>query len=427
MTKTSPLMVTLCALGAVSFASCGGAPQKAAPDPSEETGGTGGSETSTGSGETGGASGATGGAGGSTTPPDASVSPDSGSMNGGEGGSAPPMGEGAGMVPPTGPPLGKGNPMSEGLDRHDALYCGEWQLTAPQETIYLIKGGKVVWSHAIGDNDELGDCTLTSYGTVFFGRKSYGAQEIKMDMASGKGGEIVWEYKQDGGTEVHAVQPIGTDKVMVMQNGNPAKLMIINKKTAKTCTSGAPCVEKLFPVMGGGSVHGMFRHVRVLSNGNLLIPYTGGLAKVSEYKPEIPLGAPVWEFTDAPSAWAATRLRNGNTLISGNARKYVREVSPDKKIVWELTQADLPADVILYTVQNTMRLSNGNTIVNNWCGGGLAKDQWASKCVQVFEVTPDKKVVWKVKQWSNPNLGPGSSTQLLDEPGVPENPGELAY
>ena len=33
-----------------------------------------------------------------------------------------------------------------------------------------------------------------------------------------------------------------------------------------------------------------FRHVRILANGNLLIPYTGALGKVSEYKPEIPLG-----------------------------------------------------------------------------------------------------------------------------------------
>jgi hypothetical protein len=119
------------------------------------------------------------------------------------------------------------------------------------------------------------------------------------------------------------------------------------------------------------------------------------------------------------------RLKNGNTLISGNARKYVKEVNPAKQVVWELTQADLPPDIILYTVQEAMRLSNGNTIVNNWCGGGLPRGEWADKCVQVFEVTPDKKVVWKVKQWSNPNLGPGSSTQLLDEPGIPERPGDL--
>jgi hypothetical protein len=316
--------------------------------------------------------------------------------------------------------------MSTGLDRHDAVYCGEWQLTNPGETIFLVREGKVVWTHSIGDSDELGDCTLTKYGNVFFSRKTYGAQEIKPDLASGKGGEIVWEYKQDGGSEVHSVQPLGPDKVMVMQNGLPAKLMIIDKKAAKTCTSGMPCVEKVWPITSSGSVHGMFRHVRILSNGNLLIPFTGGGGKVAEYKPEMPLGDPVWEYTEAPSAWAAVRLRNGNTLISGNGRNYVKEVRPDKTVAWELTQADLPPDVILYTVQEAMRLSNGNTIVNNWCGGLRDKAMWASKCVQVFEVTPDKKVVWKVKQWSNPNLGPGSSTQILDEPGVPENPGEIA-
>ena len=132
----------------------------------------------------------------------------------------------------------------------------------------------------------------------------------------------------------------------------------------------------------------------------------------------------VWEYTDAPSAWAAVRLHNGNTLISGNSRKYVKEVNPDKQVVWELNDGDLPG-ISFYTIQEAMRLSNGNTIVNNWCGGGPPKERWAAECVQVVEVTPDKKVVWKVQQWSNPNLGPGSSTQLLDEPGTPENPGEL--
>ena len=278
----------------------------------------------------------------------------------------------------------------------------------------------MVWTHAIPDSDELGDCTLTSYGNVFFNRKSYGAQEIQPDLKTGKGGPIVWEYRQEGGTETHAVQPIGRDKALVMQNGKPAKLMIINKAAAKTCSAGMPCVEKMWPVMSGGSVHGMFRHVRILANGNLLVPYTSE-GRVVEYTQDWKV---VWEYTEAAGAWAAVRLKNGNTLISGNARKYVREVSPDKKVVWELTQADLP-DIRFLTIQEAMRLANGNTIVNNWCGGGLPKEQWASQCVQVWEVTPDKKVVWKVQQWSNPNLGPGSSTQLLDEPGVPENPGEL--
>jgi hypothetical protein len=318
-------------------------------------------------------------------------------------------------------PLGKGNPASAGLDRHDALYCGEWQLTNPGETIYLVRGGKVVWTHEIPDKDELGDCTMTSEGHVFFSRKAYGAQEIIPDLQSGKGGQVVWEYKLDEGTEVHTVQPVGADKVLVMQNGTPAKLLLINRKAAASCTSSAPCVEKAWTPESHGSTHGMFRHVRMLANGNLLVPYTGGKQnKVVEYDQDWKV---VWEYADAPSPWAAVRLKNGNTLISGNQNKYVREVTPDKKVIWELTQADLP-DIQFFTIQEAMRLENGNTVVNNWCGGGLPKDRWAAECVQVWEVTPDKKVVWKVQQWADPNLGPGSSTQLLDEPGTPEKPGE---
>lgn len=42
--------------------------------------------------------------------------------------------------------------------------------------------------------------------------------------------------------------------------------------------------------------------------------------------------------------------------------------------------------------------------------------------MQLVEVTPDKKVVWALRDWNV--LGPASSTQLLDERGVPEK-GEL--
>jgi len=40
----------------------------------------------------------------------------------------------------------------------------------------------------------------------------------------------------------------------------------------------------------------------------------------------------------------------------------------------------------------------------------------------VLEVTPDKKLVWALREWTDPaDLGPASSLQLLDEPGVAEN------
>jgi hypothetical protein len=93
-------------------------------------------------------------------------------------------------------------------------------------------------------------------------------------------------------------------------------------------------------------------------------------------------------------------------------------VNPKGETVWELNKNDLPG-IPLFTVQEVSRLASGNTLINNW-SGGLPTDQ-IQTAVQLVEVTPDKKVVWAMKDWKT--LGPSSSTQLLDEPGVPENGG----
>jgi hypothetical protein len=135
------------------------------------------------------------------------------------------------------------------------------------------------------------------------------------------------------------------------------------------------------------------------------------LGKVVEYSPD---GNELWSVP-APSAWAAVRLKNGNTLISGNQHGYLREVNPAGETVWEITKDDL-AGIPLHTVQEVSRLANGNTLINNWAGN-VPLLEWPS-VVQLIEVTPDKKVVWALRDWTT--FGPASSTHLLDEPGVAE-------
>jgi hypothetical protein len=310
------------------------------------------------------------------------------------------------------PPAAPSAAADTGVADHDFLYCGEWQTDRPGEHMYLVRAGKIVWTHSIDDKEELGDCTMASNGHVFFVRKGRGASEIIPNLETGEGGEIVWDYQGGGpGTEVHSVQPVGDNQVWVSQNGTPPKFMLFDKhrnEPLRTITFEA-----------GPKVHGQFRHVRVTSEGTFVVAHLN-LGKVTEYAAD---AKTVLFTTPAPSAWAAVKLKNGNYLISGNQNKYVREVSPKGAIVWELTQKDV--DFPLFTIQETMRRSNGNTVVNNWISThDRPKDQWPGT-VQVFEVTPDKKVVWKLSAWQQPNLGPGSSTQLLDEPGVPENPGDV--
>lgn len=285
-----------------------------------------------------------------------------------------------------------------GLAEHPFLYCGEWQQRGKSEqTMYLVRGGKVVWTYSIPSTEELGDCTLLSNGNILFSRR-LGASEVTPDK------KIVWNYNAPPNTEIHTAYPIGKDRVLLMQNGNPAKLLVINKKVAK------PEKELVLPTARPENIHGQFRHIRITPAGTFLVPHMD-LGKVVEYDAG---GKEIWSVP-AQSAWAAIRLKNGNTLISGNQHGYVREVNPEGETAWEINKNDLPG-ITLYTVQEVDRLANGNTVICNW-PGSLPLADWSS-VVQIIEVTPAKKVVWALQDWKT--LGPASAIQLLDEPGVPE-------
>lgn len=285
----------------------------------------------------------------------------------------------------------------KGMAQHPFLYCGEWQnRSTSQQTIYIIRNGEVVWSYTNPLKGELGDCTMLSNGNIVFSRQ-FGASEITRSK------EVVWNYDAPPGTEIHTAYPIDGARVLIMQNGNPAKLMLIYKPDNK--------VEKELTLEARSSnPHGQFRHVRMTQAGTFLVAHMD-FGDVVEYDQK---GNQLWSVP-APSAWAAVRLKNGNTLISGNQHGYVREVNPKGETVWEIKKDDLPG-IPLYTVQEVARLANGNTLINNWVGSVRLAD-WP-KVVQLIEVTPEKKVVWALRDWTV--LGPASSTQLLDEPGVVE-------
>jgi hypothetical protein len=289
-----------------------------------------------------------------------------------------------------------------GLAQHPFLYCGEWQnRSTSNQVMYLVRGGKVVWSYTNPVKGELGDCSMLSNRHIVFSRP-FGASEITPDK------QIVWNYDGPPGTEIHTAYPIDAERVLIMQNGDPAKLLIVRK--------AGNHVEKeiILATRVPTGTHGQFRHVRMTTAGTLLVAHMD-LGKVVEYSQD---GKELWSVP-APSAWAAVRLKNGNTLISGNQRGWVREVNQKGETVWEINKDDLPG-IPLYTVQEVSRLANGNTLINNWVGSNPL-DEWP-KIVQLVEVTPDKRVVWALRDWTT--LGPASSTQLLDEPGAAEK-GEL--
>src|SRR5659263_453567 len=295
------------------------------------------------------------------------------------------------------------------LKQHDFLYAGEWDMRKPQEqSLFMVRNGKVVWQYSIplrtatGGIQEFDDATLLSNGNIVYASMS-GAGIITPEK------NIIWQYICAPGTETHSCQPIGKDSVLMVLNGPVGKVLMFNTAT------NILLKEIVIPTASTSS-HGQFRHVRMTKNKTIMVGLFAE-QKVVEFDLE---GKEVWSV-DAPSAWSAIRLHNGNTLISGDGKGYTREVNSKGETVWEFTRADAP--FIIGNTQTANRLANGNTVICNWIAGNNKTEGWAGT-VQVFEVTPDKKIVWALSSWDKPDLGPATYIQLLDEPGDPDN-GEL--
>ncbi len=298
----------------------------------------------------------------------------------------------------------------KGLKQHDFLYAGEWDIRKPSaQSMFLVRGGKVVWQYSIpirtatGAVQEFDDATLLSNGNIVYACMS-GAGIITPEK------NIIWQYVCAPGTETHSCQPIGKDSVLMALNGTVGKVLIFNTATNKLLK------EIVIPTKGTGS-HYQFRHVRLTPGRKTIMVGLLTEKKVVELDLD---GNEVWSV-NASSAWSAIRLHNGNTLISGDTEGYTREVNPKGETVWEFTKTDAP-----FTVGNTQtanRLANGNTVICSWIAGNNNTAEWAGT-VQVFEVTPDKRIVWALSSWENPDLGPATSIQLLNEPGNPDTGGQ---
>jgi hypothetical protein len=297
----------------------------------------------------------------------------------------------------------------KGLSQHPMLYIGE-----RYNKMFLVHGSKVIWTYSTGKGGEFDDIWLLSNGNIVYSRMGF-AEEITPRK------QVVWHLAAPKGCEIHSVQPIGLDKVLVMQNGLPPKLMIVNKRTGVAEVDQVLSPPSLNPRLAPNpkvalDSHGQFRRGRITASGTYLVSWLS-LGRVIEYDKNF---KEIWSYnTSRP--WAAIRLRDGNTLITDEKEQLTREVNFKGETVWEFKLSDLPPSIPMIGSQSCVRLANGNTVI---CSvGGSRRSGGAGKACQLVEVTPDKKVVWALFDWKS--LGPCTAVQLLDEPGAPESPGDL--
>jgi len=104
-------------------------------------------------------------------------------------------------------------------------------------------------------------------------------------------------------------------------------------------------------------------------------------------------------------SFVAVRLPDGNTLIGCGDAHRVIEVDRADKVVWEVTENEIAGNRLGFAA-GVQRLANGNTVISNY-PGHFAVDPHEP---QAFEVTRDKKLVWELR---NAQLGWTSNVEVL--------------
>lgn len=275
--------------------------------------------------------------------------------------------------------------------RHRFIACGHGT-----KTINIVDGdGATVWTHPAGG--QCNDLTYLPNGNVVWAHTE-GASEVTSDH------RVVWNYTGPKGTEIHTAQPLDGGRVLVMQCGQPARLLEIDR------TAGKVVKEVVIPTTVA-KVHDQFRVIRKTPAGTYLVPHLSE-KKVVEYDAQ---GVPVRSFP-ANKPFLAVRLPNGHTLISGGDAHYISEVDASGREVWRVDETELPGNQLLY-VTSLQRLPNGNTVIANWPGHNR---QLKGRQPQAFELTPEKRVVWSFMDWQR--QGMFSTLQVIEDPACVEHP-----
>ena len=87
--------------------------------------------------------------------------------------------------------------------------------------------------------------------------------------------------------------------------------------------------------------------------------------------------ARTWPFT-------AIRLDNGNTLVTLTNGNRVVELDAYGKIIWNIDNSLFEKNPLVDPC-GAQRLLNGNTVITSY---------GAKKGIKIFEVNPEKKIVW---------------------------------
>ena len=198
-------------------------------------------------------------------------------------------------------------------------------------------------------------------------------------------GKVVWSYKLAAeNKELGTAVRLDNGNTLVVERGVKPRLLEVTQ--AGKITVEVPLKPET------DNAHMQTRMARKLPNGNYLVPHLLAF-KVNEYQPDGKIvhtistdlkelggrDAENWPFT-------AIRLANGRTLVNLTHGNKTVEFDANGKVAWKVTNDDV--DGRFADPCGGQRLASGNTVICSYA-------QKAADKPKLFEVTPDKKVVWE--------------------------------
>lgn len=196
--------------------------------------------------------------------------------------------------------------------------------------------------------------------------------------------EVVFSYHIDeSNEELGTAERLDNGNTLITELGDNPRILEVDKHG--NINAEVPLQPET------DNAHMQTRMARKLDSGNYLVPHLLAFA-VKEYKangevvntyptdlPELGgRGAKNWPFT-------AIRLANGNTLINLTNGNKVVEMDPTGKVVWKMSNEDVEGDPFQDPC-GAQRLDNGDTVIASY---------GAKEGIKLFQVTPEKKIVWQ--------------------------------
>jgi hypothetical protein len=267
------------------------------------------------------------------------------------------------------PAVAQGSPKQVSAERiqHGFLVCGNM-------TALFDENSQVVWQVDGGSRDGY----VLDNGNLLISNGRVAREYTRSN-------EVVWSYQLNAvNKELGTAVRLDSGNTMVVERGIKPRLLEINAQGE---------IKAEIPLQPDtDNAHMQTRMARKLANGNYIAPHLLGFA-IKEYAPDgtvlktirtdlAELGGREeenWPFT-------AIRLANGNTLANLTHGNKTVEFDISGKVAWRVDNTDVEGR--FSDPCGGQRLPNGNTVIASYAQRDASKPR-------LFEITPDKKVVWE--------------------------------